>query len=167
MTTTKEHTMTPTLRDLLANEPSDFLPELRTRLGLHDHHPTQQQGAGGPSFRAEAGEAAVESAESDGAGESGCAHGVLTSDVDPALTCGNVRAPDSQSEGAEERGDQRTTCAPRYSTDPDQSLRDLKRRTRRDLASEVRRLRRECAKTRRKLRDAEERLAEVEEARRG
>lgn len=161
--TTKEQTMTPTLRELLANEPDDFLPELRT--WLH-HHPEDLEDAS-PSFRAAAGETAADDAESDGEEMSGCAHGVLTSDVDPALTCGNVRAPDSQSEGAEERGEQRTTCAPRYSTDPDQSLRDLKRRTRRDLAAEVRRLRRECAKTRRKLRDAEERLSEVEEARRG
>lgn len=151
--------MTPTLRELLTNEPDDFLPELRARLGLNS--------AGGPSFRAEAGETAAHAVEDDGAAQSGCAHGVLTSTETAALTSGNASAPVSQSEGAEERGDQRTTCAPRYSTDPDQSLRDLKRRTRRDLASEVRRLRRECAKTRRKLRDAEERLSEVEEARRG
>lgn len=99
--------------------------------------------------------------------QSGCAHGVLTTSNDPALTSSNASAPVSRSESVEEREEQRTTCAPRYSTDPDQSLRDLKRRTRRDLAAEVRRLRRECAKTRRKLRDAEERLSDVEEARRG
>lgn len=161
--------MTPTLRELLANEPDpNFLPDLRAWLARQDEQDdAQQQSAGDPSFRAEAGEAAAEPADDDGAEESGCAHGVLTSTEAAALTCGNVRAPVSQSESVEEREEQRTTCAPRYSTDPDQSVRDLKRRTRRDLAAEVRRLRRECAKTRRKLRDAEERLAEVEEARRG
>ncbi|MGP9581042.1 MULTISPECIES: hypothetical protein [unclassified Brachybacterium] len=159
--------MTPTLRELLANEPDDFVPDLRAWLARQDEDHARQQSAGDPSFRAEAGEAAADAAESDGEERSGCAHGVLTSGNDPALTSSNASAPVSQTEGAEERGDQRTTCAPRYSTDPNQSLRDLKRRTRRDLAAEVRRLRRECAKTRRKLRDAEERLAELEEARRG
>ncbi|MGP4914695.1 hypothetical protein ACTXJ9_03185 [Brachybacterium tyrofermentans] len=167
MTTTKEHTVTPTLYDLIGDDPT-LVPGLRAWLSQHEEEPTkQQQSAGGPSFRAEAGEAAAEPTEDDGAEGSECAHGVLTSTEAAALTCGNVRAPDSQTESVEERADQRTTCAPRYSTDPNQPLRDLKRRTRRDLAAEVRRLRRECAKTRRKLRDAEDRLTDVEETRRG
>lgn len=163
MTTTKEHTMTPTLRELLANEPDDFLPELRT--WLH-HHPEDLEDAS-PSFRAAAGETAADNAESDGEEMSGCAHGVLTSDVDPALTCGNVRAPDSQSESVEVPGDQRTAGARPKPSDLRRQYGDLLKRTRRSLATEVLRMRRECAKTRRKLRDAEERLAEVEEARRG
>lgn len=154
MTTTKEHTMTPMFETL-----EDFRNYLAT---LQDDR--DQIAAGGPSFRADLPDGAVVAPLDDGAEQGGCAHRVLTSTDASALTCGNVRAPDSQTEGAEGREDQRATCAPRYSTDPDQSLRDLKRRTRRDLAAEVRRLRRECAKTRRKLRDAEDRLAELEEA---
>lgn len=165
--TTKEQTMTPTLRELLANEPDDFAPDLRAWLARQDEDHARQQSAGDPSFRAEAGEAAVEPTDGDGEEMSRCAHHVLTSTEAAALTCDNASAPVSQTESVEERADQRTTCAPRYSTDPNQPLRDLKRRTRRDLAAEVRRLRRECAKTRRKLRDAEERLTELEEARRG
>lgn len=176
MTTTKEQTMTPTFLDLaaarLSDEPGSLqaLGDYLDALGIpqkHDQAEAAHRAAASPSFRAAVEEAAAEPAESDVAEQSGCAHGVLTSTEAAALTCGNVAAPDSQSDRREVPGDRRTSGAPRYSTDPDQSLRDLKRRTRRDLAAEVRRLRRECAKTRRKLRDAEERITELEEAHHG
>lgn len=155
--------MTPTLRELLANEPDDFLPELRT--WLH-HHPEDLEDAS-PSFRAAAGETAVEPV-ADAVEEWGeCAHPVLTSEETPALTSSNASAPVSQSEGVEEREEQRTPGALPYRTDPEQPRSDLLKRTRSSLATEVRRLRHQCAKLRRKLRDAEERLAAVEEARHG
>lgn len=149
--------MTPTLRELLANTDDDFLPGLRTWLAQQDEKDAQeqQQSAGGPSSRAEAGEAAAEPAESDGAGESGCAHHVLTSTEAAALTCGNVRAPDSQSERREVPEEKRTSSARPKPSDLRRQRDDLMKRTRSSLTAEVLKLRRECARTRRKLRDVE------------
>lgn len=66
---------------------------------------------------------------------------------------------------AEERQRVRTPGKPPYSTDPEQPRSDLLKRTRSDLATEVRRLRRECARTRRKLRETQARVNELEGAR--
>lgn len=155
--TTKENTMTPTFETL-----DDFRTYLDNIQDDRDH-----AAAGGPSFRAERAESAVEPV-ADAVEEWGeCAHPVLTSEETPALTSSNASAPVSQSEGAEEREEQRTPDAPPYRTDPDQPRSDLLKRTRSSLATEVRRLRWECAKLRRKLRDAEERLSAQQEARHG
>ncbi|MGO2312564.1 MAG: hypothetical protein ACTH6A_11115 [Brachybacterium tyrofermentans] len=155
--------MSFTLRELLANEPDDFVPDLRAWLARQDEQDDEeQQSAGDPSFRAEAGEAAADDAESDGEEMSGCAHGVLTSDVDPALTCGNVRAPDSQSKRREVPREKRTSSARPKPSDLRRQRDDLMKRTRSSLTTEVLKLRRECARTRRKLRDTEERLGGAE-----
>lgn len=158
--------MTPTIHELIGDNPA-LVPALRAHLQQHEEDARREQSAGGPSFRAEAGEAAAEPVESDGAGESGCAHGVLTIHDDPALTCSNASAPVSQSESVEEHDAQRTPGAPPYRTDPDQPRSDLMKRTRRSLVSEVRSLRHRCAKVRRRLKAAEQRITELEEGTRG
>lgn len=159
--------MTPTIYDILHSEDPTLLPGLRAWLQQHEGTTAQEQGAGSPSFRAAAEKAAADAGESDGVDESGCAHRVLTSAEAAALTCENVSAPVSKTEGVEGREERRTPGALPYRTDPEQPRTDLLKRTRSSLASEVRRLRLQCAKTRRKLREAEERIAELEEAHHG
>ncbi|MGO2773953.1 MAG: hypothetical protein ACTIB2_11170 [Brachybacterium tyrofermentans] len=161
--TTKEQTMTPTLAELLQNEPDDFLPDLRAWLARQDEQDDEeQQSAGDPSFRAEAGEAAVEPTDNDGADEGECAHHVLTSTEAAALTCGNVSAPVSQSKRREVPREKRTSSARPKPSDLRRQRDDLMKRTRSSLTTEVLKLRRECARTRRKLRDTEERLGRAE-----
>lgn len=120
------------------------------------------------SLRATLGVNAFTPPEDPAAGEGQCAHGVLTSPLEVPLTSGYVVAPVERTGGtpgsADERQRVRTPDQPLYSTDPDQPRSDLLKRTRSSLASEVRRVRLECARTRIKLREAQARIEELEGA---
>lgn len=123
------------------------------------------------SLRATLGVNAFTAPEEPAAGKGECAHTVLTTPPNMPLTGESFLAPvvptgatpaDAGSAGV--RHTARATGKPPYSTDPEQPRSDLLKRTRSSLATEVRRVRRECAETRRKLREAQARIDELEGA---